>query len=445
MLTRTRLVAIVASAALCVGVGSLPGSAAPAPVKVESRGVAIPAFYTPPATLPRANGALIRTEPLHLALRLPGPTGPLPGRATRLMYKTTDSAGRAVAVTGAYLEPTRAWPGGGPRPLAVLAPGTMGQGDQCSASLGLEKPLQVGLHTISAGYEDLAMYRFLTKGIAVVVTDYVGLGTTDRLHTYVNRADEAHAVLDAVRAVHALHATATSVSVVPASPVAFYGYSQGGGATAAAAELLPSYAPDVHLVGTYAGAPPANLTDVTRAIDGSDLTGALGWAINGFVQSAPALRPVVQRHLGPAGHKALLDLSTMCDGEAILTYGAHRSTEWTTDGRSVTDIVPTEPLLRTFFQEQVIGTRRPAGPVRVATGIKDNLVPHPQARTMAVDWCRLGGNVTYVPVVLPGLGRALVNHFGPLLADQSAAVSWVTDRLSGKPATSNCATIALRP
>jgi dienelactone hydrolase len=437
---RPRLLAVaVVAATLGLGVQALPVTAASAPTLAVSRGISIPAFYHPPTVLPRTAGRLVRTEPLPLAPTLPGLTGPLPGRATRLMYASTDSAGRPVAVTGAYLEPARPWTGHGARPLVVVAAGTMGQGDQCAVSIGLQRPLLIGRRTLSAEYEDLSVYRLLAKGIAVVVTDYVGLGATDRLHTYVNRVDEAHAVLDAVRAVHALRAAAaTAVSVTSASPIGLYGYSQGGGATAAAAELQPSYAPDVRLAGTYSGAPPADLGTVTRAIDGSDLTAALGWAINGFVQSEPTLRPIVAQHLNAAGRAALKDMSTMCVGEAIVRYSSRHSTAWTTDGRSVNDIVDTEPLLRTFFARQLIGTRRPAGPVRVATGVRDNLVPHAQARTMASAWCRLGGDVTYVPVVLPRLGRALLNHFAALLADQGKAIAWLADRLAGIPAGTNC-------
>ena len=62
--------------------GGAAATATPAHA-VTSRGVTIPAFYTPPSVLPSASGALIRTEALPLALSLPGITGTLPGRATR--------------------------------------------------------------------------------------------------------------------------------------------------------------------------------------------------------------------------------------------------------------------------------------------------------------------------------------------------------------------------
>jgi dienelactone hydrolase len=441
MPARRLLLTAAVTAAACVAVQAPAATAATGSEPVVSRGVEIPVFYNPPAQLPAANGTLIRSEPLPLAISLPSLPGPLPGRATLLMYKSTDSNGKPVAVTGAYIEPTADWKGTGPRPLVVVAPGTLGQGDQCAASMGLEHPLSFNGQTVSIGYEDLSIYRLLAEGTAVVVTDYVGLGATDRLHTYVNRVDEAHAVLDAARAARTVDGT----SVTPASPIGLFGYSQGGGATAAAAELQPSYAPDVPLSGTYAGAPPADLTEVTRAIDGSELAGAVGWSLNGFLQSDPALQPIADAHLNAAGKAALADLSTMCVGDALLAYGSKKSSQWTTDGQSVSDIIRATPALQAFLDSQRIGTLKPAGPVRVATGISDNLVPHTQARQLAVDWCRKGADVTYKPVDLPALPSALLNHMAPLLADQGDAISWLTDRLSGQPAASTCATLPQQP
>ena len=441
MPAHTRLPVLAVAVAACLGAQTAAALPATASDTVVSRGVTIPAFYDPPATLPAADGTLVRSEHLPLALSLPGLDDPLPGRATRLMYKSTDSGGSPVAVTGAYIEPAAAWKHGGPRPLVAVAPGTMGQGDQCAASLGLEHPLSINGQTLSVGYEDLAIYRMLARGVAVVVTDYAGLGATDRLHTYVNRLDGGHAVLDAVRAARNLAGT----SVTAASPVGLYGYSQGGGATAAAAELQPSYAPDVTLAGTYSGAPPADLTAVTKAIDGSDLAGALGWAVNGFLQADPALRPIADKRLNAAGKAALADLSTMCVGDAILSYNSAHSTAWTADGSSISDVIKAEPALRDFLDRQRIGRTKPASPVRVATGVNDDLVPHAQARTLAVDWCRKGADVTYVPVTLPPLGRSLLNHFAPLITDQGDAIDWLTDRLSGKPASSTCWSLPVRP
>ncbi|MFJ3089412.1 lipase family protein [Streptomyces sp. NPDC086838] len=437
-----RAAAVAVTAAACVAAYAAPASA-DGTEPVVSRGTTIPAFYNPPAQLPAANGELIRTEPLPLGLRLPGLDGrPMPGTATRLMYRTTDSNGQPAAVTGAYIEPSASWKGGGARPLVALASGTMGQGDQCAPSLALQHPLALTPESVSIGYETLSVYRLLSAGVAVVVTDYVGLGTTDRLHTYVNRVDEGHALLDAVRAAHRLPAT----SLTADSRTGLYGYSQGGGASASAAELQPSYAPEIQLAGTYAGAPPADLTATMKGIDGSALAGALAWSINGFAQADADLRDVVEANINDAGRAALKDASTMCVGDAILGYGFAKSSKWTTTGKSLGEIIAAEPKAQAALDKQRIGTLKPTGPVRVATGIQDDIVPHAQARQLAVDWCRKGGNVTYDAVILPNLGnKILTNHMVPLITDQGDAISWMTDRLAGKRATSNCWSMPIQP
>jgi len=431
-------VAIVSTALVGTALASAPESE-----PVVSRGVTIPVFYNPPAELPSANGALIRTEPLPLGLNLPGLDGrPLPGTATRLMYKSTDSNGLPVAVTGAYIEPSAAWKGGGPRPLVAVGSGTMGQGDQCSPSFALEHPATLTGDTLSVAYEDLAIYRLLSTGAAVVVTDYVGLGATDRLHTYVNRLDEAHALLDAARAARAV----PGASITSTSRVGLYGYSQGGGASAAAAEVQPSYAPDVKLAAAYVGAPPADLTAVMKGIDGSALVGALGWSISGFVQSDPALGDIVEANTSAAGRAVLKDLSTMCVGDAILRYAFASSTQWTTGGKSIAAVIAAEPEAQAVLDAQRIGKLKPAIPVRLTTGVQDDIVPHAQARQLAVDWCRKDAKVTYVPVVLPNLGdKLLTNHLAPLLTDQGDAVAWMADRLAGKTTTSGCWKLPVQP
>ncbi|MFF3783538.1 lipase family protein [Streptomyces sp. NPDC001933] len=436
------LAAAVVAGTVCAGLSAVPATAATTD-PVVSRGVTIPAFYTPLAQLPSADGALIRTEALPLGLRIPGLDGrPMPGTATRLMYKSTDSTGQPVAVTGAYIEPSAAWKGTGPRPLVAVASGTMGQGDQCAPSFALQHPLTLNGDTVSVGYEALAIYRLLSTGAAVVVTDYVGLGTTDRLHTYVNRVDEAHALLDAARAARSV----PGASVTAASRTGLYGYSQGGGATAAAAELQPSYAPDVPLSGTYSGAPPADLVSVMKGIDGSALAGALAWSISGFAQADPDLRAVVDANISATGKAALADASTMCVGDALFGYGFTKSSKWTKSGKSIGDIIAADPRAKAALEKQRIGTLKPAGPVRLATGVQDDIVPHSQARKLAVDWCGKGADVTYDAIVLPNLGdKILTNHLVPLITDQGDAISWLTDRLSGKAATSNCWSMPIQP
>nr|WP_306307300.1 lipase family protein [Nocardia takedensis] len=106
-------------------------------------------------------------------------------------------------------------------------------------------------------------------GARVLVVDYIGLGTPG-IHTFANRIEGAHAVLDAARAANAL------AGVDADAPVVFWGYSQGGGATAAAAEMQPTYAPELNLKGTWAGGPVADLAAILERIDGALIGGVVG-------------------------------------------------------------------------------------------------------------------------------------------------------------------------
>jgi hypothetical protein len=265
-------------------------------------------FYTPPDPLPAGvPGDLIRTEPSRLVLEPSGQLGAFVATGIRIMYRSTDARGNPNAVTGTYFEPDNPWPGNGPRPLIAYAPGIQGQGDQCAPS----RMFNQGIHFSSGldimfNYEELFVATMVARGFAVVVTDYEGLGTPG-VHTYVNRVAEGQSLADAARAAMRLPGT----SLDPHGPVAFWGYSQGGGAAASAAELAPSYAPDLDVVGAYAGAPPADLAELFPYADGSALVGVVGYALNGVIAAYPEAEPAIREKLTPRGEPARQDAEPM--------------------------------------------------------------------------------------------------------------------------------------
>lgn len=385
-------------------------------------------FYDPPAVLPAENGALVRTAPMKLAL--------ISGRATRIMYRSTDANGRPVAVTGTYIEPTSPYAGAGPRPLVTFASGTQGQADGCAPSYGLERGLLSRVQGVTNfGYEVPGIGALVKRGAAVVVTDYVGLGTTDRVHTYMNRLDQGHAVLDAARA--ALRVEGASVS--PDSPVGAYGYSQGGAAAGAAAELAHDYAPEVNLKAAYVGGVPADLFAVMRGVDGTALTGVIGFAINGLVATYPELGPILDAEATPAGKAILKKLAAQCEPDAMRSVGFQRTTRWTSSGKSMFQLASSNPVIAAIVDRQRLGRVKPAVPVQILTGTKDDIVAHPQSKQLAVDWCALGANVSYVGVrqPSPSFGTGL-NHISILLSHGARSQRWLLDRLAGVPAVSNC-------
>ncbi|MGF0316281.1 lipase family protein [Nocardia fluminea] len=393
---------------------------------------AVAAFYTPPDRIPQEPGAIIKTAPMTLFMTPPTEQG-WPGKAQHVMYTSRLQDGSPVAVSGTYLEPTGPWQGAGPRPTVVIGPGTSGQGDRCAMSMAFSTGLAVSVEQlgISANQELPSSVVWSGLGARVLVTDYVGLGTPG-IHTYANRFESGHAILDGVRAANNLG------GVGPETPVVLWGYSQGGGATAAAAEMKPSYAPELNLKGTWAGGPVADLTAILEKIDGALIGGAIGFAVNGMLARYPELQQAVDRVLSPSGRAMLDTLSDACIADIITRHPFLKTESLTKDGRPLSAHLAELPEATPVLAELRIGNSAPAAPVLITSGRNDDTVPYGQARRLAEDWCAKGATVTFrtneLPPILPG--TTIPNHFGPEIIDgfgPDNAFTYLLDRLADKP------------
>ncbi|WP_419229220.1 lipase family protein [Gordonia sp. CPCC 205515] len=368
-------------------------------------------FYTPPARYSATPGSIIRSEPSPLLLQIPGIANQWPGTGTRIMYTSRYQNDKPAAVTGTVIEPTTPWRGRGPRPTVVIGPGTIGQGDQCAGSKLMSFPMAIdpSKPSIALNYTALEVNLMLLNGVRVAMTDYIGMGTPG-IHTYVNRAEEGHAMLDAARA-------ALRVAHAPKNaPVAFAGYSQGGGAAASAAELAETYAPELNVKATYAGAPPADLGKVIDQIDGTAISGAIGFAINGLQARYPELRTVIDRETNARGKAALKLVSQQCIGDIILSTGFQRTSSWTRSGKPLSAVIRQYPNVQKIVDEQRIGRLKPNAPVLIEGGINDDVIPYGQVAQLNRDWRAQGAQVSMVtnpiPPIFPGM---VVNHALPML------------------------------
>lgn len=390
-------------------------------------------FYTPPDPLPPGQpGDLIRSEPSRLVLEPSGQLGAIMATGTRVMYRSTDARGNPDAVTGTYFEPYNDWPGQGPRPLVVYGPGTQGQGDQCAPS----RQFNQGIHwspylDIAFNYEELFVATMVARGFAIVMTDYEGLGTPG-VHTYVSRLSQGQAMLDAARAARRLPDT----SLTPGGPVVFWGYSQGGGAAASAAELASSYAPDVNVVGTFAGAPPADLKEAFPYADGSVLVGAIGYVLNSAIAAYPEHEAEIRATLTPRGEDLLYKVKEQCVAETIAKFMFRHLQPYF--NAPLGELITREPFT-SLFDEQRIGRLKPNAPVLINNNRYDPLVPWTGANQLGRDWCALGADVEFrTNEQPPFFNKLVINHALPMLVDGEPALQWIADRFNGLPTSPNC-------
>jgi pimeloyl-ACP methyl ester carboxylesterase len=370
-----------------------------------------PAFYETPATLPSADGAVIRSERMTFLLD-PLDATSLVRDAQRVLYRSTNRAGEAIAVSGTVLVPHAPWIGLGPRPVIGYAPGTQGMADRCAPSRQFSEGIE---------YEGIGIEALLLRGYAVAMPDYEGLGTVG-IHTYMDRVSQGRATLDVVRAAQRLSGTGLS----PTSPVGLMGYSQGGGAAAAAVELASTYAPELRVRGAVVGAVPADLATVATNLDGGLYSSFAFFALRGLAASYDVdLSP----YLNDKGRETSDRVETECVFD-LLDNAFVKSSTLSHDGEPMSPLMAAEPF-RSIVAAQRIGTIEPTVPVLVTHSVLDDVIPYAVGKQMARSWCGTGANVRLHTNVAP-------LHVGGLVPHVAEALPFFEARFAGLPQISNC-------
>lgn len=360
------------------------------------------AFYRPPVPLPQGEpGDVIRYRKSTVKL---GPL-PFPVHAWQMLYLTESATGERIAVSGTVIVP--ALPHTGDRPLVAYPPGTQGQA--ANSMLGYQ--LRLG-----TAYEEIgSLPPALGLGWAFAMTDYQGAGQDGR-HVYLVPPALGRQALDSARAAQRLPGT----GLAPTTPVGLWGYSEGGVAALAAAELHPDYAPDLKVVGTAVGGSAIkNLEALLRYEEGTPVFGVSLATIQGFHNAYPELP---YDELMTAKGRELyrrIDRSGLLD----LVFGFPFLRFEDAFSRSPLQ----DPRWKAKFKEVEYGHRKPDMPLFVYHGTADQIVSSAGVQILRTAYCRKG-----VPV--DTLTMPLVDHFGGYLVGGPPAVAWLTARFAGRPA-----------
>jgi hypothetical protein len=321
--------------------------------------------------------------------------------AHQVVHVSTGALGQPIVVSGTILVPSAPWHGSDPRPILSYGVGVHGLGRDAAPSHLMREGTESELPLISSA---------LALGWAVVVTDGEGLGMPGP-HTYGAGHPGGHAMLDIVRA-----ATRCVPELQADAPVLVWGYSEGGRCAAWAAELHPSYAPELNLVAAAAGGVPSDLYAVARAIDAGPYSG-LGLAV--LVGLAHAhQRPELWDFLSEEGRCAAAHAATLDVVGLILEHPEPM-------GHHTKDDPWDEPGWRALLREELNGQRRPEVPVYLYHAVVDDIVPNSVGRRLRNDYVALGAQVTWSAVQAH-------DHLSAQISGASDALAWLWERVHGQ-------------
>ncbi len=349
-------------------------------------------FYAVPDPLPTSpHGTLLRYQEVSPSV--------VEGATTfRILYLSKSLAGDPIAVSGTALVPEVPATGDG-RPMLTIAHGTTGIADECAPSK-------------DPGSELLLMGGPIENGWLVAMSDYEGLGPPGR-HPYLVGPSEGRSVIDVIVAARALPGADAG------SQLAIAGYSQGGHGALWANEVAPEWAPDLDVVGTFAGAPATELDVILSAAPNIPaLSGFAFMMVAGMKQSYPDAD--LSTLLTPAGIDALDNVDTGCVSDVMGSFSANE------DGPLIKADGPATPEWKKLAADNNPGSVVTDDPVLIIHSEVDQVVPATLSAILLSRMCATGQAVER-RVVAEG------SHTGAAPPAYLDALTWLTDRFEGKP------------
>jgi pimeloyl-ACP methyl ester carboxylesterase len=373
------------------------------------------------------------------------PTSTPGADAWRVAYVSSDALERKTVVTAVVIAPKSDVPKGG-RPIVSWAHGTTGTAQNCGPSQLVNPAQPLNQYFLLGGnawtdYGVPGVDAFIERGYAVVATDYQGLGGGG-VHQYAVAATQARDTINAIRAVGAMGLAGDNKKAV------IYGWSQGGGATIAAASLTDylsrtgtaydgvdmvgfvAMAPeDVAVVMPHGGDPDKDFAEFIGAFYGNvfDFT-HLAMSLWASAATFPNLK--LNDVFTDEGAKAI---DTIMRGKCVHAAADTISFAY---GDTFKALLKEKPSNGAAWVKAMIDGSvppvKPVAPVIIYWGTKDTTVAPVMGKLYRKQMCALGGNVARVRL------EGEQNHFTTPRTSEPLYLPWVKDRFDGKPTADGC-------
>lgn len=251
--------------------------------------------------------------------------------------------------------------------------------------------------------------RLLDLGYVVSACDHEG-----RSGTFGAPREPGHRVLDGVRAARSLE----ELDLPDGLPVGMFGYSGGGMATAWAAEMAPSYAPEIPIVGAVLGSPVGDPGEAFIKLNGGLFAGLPALVVAGLRHVYPGLADVVRDHASADGKHRLDRLEGMTTTEAVLRYCRDDFDDYL--DAPLADVLALPAVLH-VFDDIRLGHRAPTCPLLVVQSVRDQVVDVDDVDSHVRRYVDAGADVLY-------LRDRASEHISLMLLAFPAMLDWLVER-----------------
>lgn len=306
----------------------------------------------------------------------------------QVAYKTTNTQGEDSHTITTIFKPNHPAP-----EQQIFSYQVWEDADQlnCSPSYGLAKGILApdGITTV---IDTAVAIKFgLSQGWYVAVPDHEGPRSA-----FIAGYEQGQAGLDGIRAAE------NFLGMTQDTQVAMYGYSGGASATAWMANLQPTYAPELNIVGAVHGGTPVDILATIEYLDKPDraFSGFIVGAFAGLLHAYPEKNESVWPHLDQSLKDKLNEIQTPdnCVLTEILKDGY---TEYHT--QADIDLLSFPPAVEVFTNESLLTNvstgilNTPKFPRYIYHADEDEIIPAGAVRQYVQQQCAMGANIQYVP------------------------------------------------
>jgi acetyl esterase/lipase len=379
-------------------------------------------FYTYSGSTPLARfapGSILKTRTIAVSesdtSSPPGVATPI--TATQVLYRTTGELGQPTADVATIVHPLVALQAG---KIVSWQMAYDGLGGECDPSYGMQGGTPT---TDTNGIEEQPIVALAAAGYTVVTPDYEGID-----NQWLAGQEAGYGTLDAIRA------TETLLKLAPANTrVGMIGYSGGSVPTNFAAELAPTYAPKLDIVGAAFGGVPVDLAHTLAYIsDSTSWSNVIPGSLEGV---ARAFGINLGQYLSPLGEKLVSEdqgacINTFAD-PAPFTYGQLLAPQY--------QHIFAVPRFAKVFNHLIMGNNgTPAEPLFIGNGdsdgIGDGVMIAADVEALAHAYCQRGVPVEFQKYTGLDHAEAIPTFF-------VEGIAFVTNRLAGGAVHNGCSSI----